>query len=1426
MNWSTFQTYNDSPERAFEILCNQLFENWNKREYNNKLASFCVVNGSGGDGGVESYSTLTNGKIVGLQAKWFLYSISDNQIQQIKKSIETAIKIRPQIFRYIVCIPRDLASDTGRGTNTETKRWETLLEDVRSKHPDLSVELWNETRIIKELQEDSSAGIKKYWFENSEISEDSFSFAFEKSKESWLKTKYVPDLNAYGGIDNYISLTLGEVNKRRELAAISLKITVLCEELDKAILEFKEVLKDKDTELNEELDDILARARLLSSACRTIYAWCIQESVSICDIDRSAFSFDFESRCETINRSHGALHHHFHLSEVTKILRKLSSIDIYQIFDEFNSSVCTSPVLFLGEPGTGKTHGVAASSEKLLNNCIHTPLVIQARNISLNMNWKDIISVTLGLSSNWSEDEIWQAMISMVNRHRFSSVYINSNVKIVPKLLIIVDGIDESAPYEVWNDRIKEAGIITNRYQQVRFCFTSRPFVFSKNLSGITTKRLSTTGDTPIHTLFERYVEAYNITARNYGWLKFALTTPLSLKIFCELNKGKTVEYTKNTDVSLTNLLRNKIDLIENEFAKEEKASIKNQYILRAILVLSDMFLKNKSAEYNDVISNLINNLGASQQQCARILQYLENYGILSPFCKHGEGLKPDVYFYIPGIQGYFDYAMALKLLELYGHPQNIDFKQCSAIENEALYALSVMAMQNHNYLVTRNKTIDHVIDEWSKQDLQFFALRHTSHENGLLFKERSLEIMSENADGLMTITNNLILPLCRDVEHPLGVKLLDEFLFSFELPAQRDLFWSVPSFLRESDGYKWHTMQSIDLDEEEYALTKDDTFNGCPSVYAWSLSTLNNTLRKEYRSNLMRWAKHNPCDFYNLFLKFSLINDPQIKSDLFSILVCLVYDGADAAIIKKASNWMMENVLNPAKVFGIMDVSIRYYAIAIVNKAVMIGLYSSDDVVSYMPPYKSDDYAIALDERALAGTRMRGYSAIEYDLARYVLIDHFESAFSQYGHRDGDQITDLINKVAQLHPEVKNIKNEQFIISAAFAYLLQVGWNEEEFYNFKQKEQGEGIIGGLDIAILRRYTPATHGLQSSVMTVCEKYIWQFRNYMGGFLADRLLYWNNYEPENISDYGLLDDFTIPIQDVEQIDPDNLPEDNPWYIPEPKNVLIESENCSKEEVINSVIHAPNLNWEKWITINNADKQYKINSDTLLALNNYSCFYGSAGVETCIFISSILIDSKDINVLIDKIANDKDLSKRISNPVDWHGGIISSCYITPKEVCWFPWKKRYNSRNAEDFPELSIQSAVDECCYNFPEYGDVYYDIPSAPVRKLLQIVDSNGYLFYDDNKKIKAHYSVSGEKWRTVQNYLLVDKKELLDALQNCGKSLIWILREYRREDGKACEKYGKFYAEKDSSYVGFFKNGEFVVKQINNETLHSTLSQQ
>ena len=107
MNWTKFQTYGIAPDKAFEVLCNQLFENWCKEEYMSNIASIRVVNEDPPSrlglrrsrrwprprpGGVESYAILKDGSIVGLQAKWFPTSMTSNQISQIKNSIKTAKK--------------------------------------------------------------------------------------------------------------------------------------------------------------------------------------------------------------------------------------------------------------------------------------------------------------------------------------------------------------------------------------------------------------------------------------------------------------------------------------------------------------------------------------------------------------------------------------------------------------------------------------------------------------------------------------------------------------------------------------------------------------------------------------------------------------------------------------------------------------------------------------------------------------------------------------------------------------------------------------------------------------------------------------------------------------------------------------------------------------------------------------------------------------------------------------------------------------------------------------------------------------------------------------------------------------------------------------------------------------------------------------
>lgn len=1418
MNWSKFQTHDMAPDKAFEVLCNQLFVNWSTEEYKSDIASTRVVNGAGGDGGVESYAVLKDGSIIGLQAKWFPTSMTSNQITQIKNSIKTAKKVRPEITRYIVCVPRDLASKTAQSKNSEDARWDNMIISVSAEYPDLTVELWNETRLVAELQRPSSSGIFKFWFENAEVSDKSVQYAFEKAKSSWLTTKYAPDLNVFGSIAQTISLFLGDISQRDEQAKTFKKINELCDKYYFAAEAFS-ALCGNYPEITDILTETTSKVNAVAIECLKIIAWYSNETPPNDDVDISTFNIDFDSISDSINQLRDFTRHPLHASEVTKALHKLGEFDFYTLLKDFEQSRHKKSLLFLGAPGTGKTHGIGAMAEKLLTDGIHIPLLIQARNIHESSTWKDIVSNYLGLSANWDEDEIWQALISLANRQMVQEPLLSSETKISPKVIFFVDGLDESSTHERWVDRIRETTAITSIYPQIRFCFTARPTAFKEQIDYAKVERLSNAGDVPTHRLFDEYMHFYNITTQNNGWLKYALNTPLALKLFCEIHQGQTINLSSRAEVSMESLWRKKIEKIENEYCKKNGRPEKNQYVLKAIVFLSEQFVDIERLEHSSLVDELAIELKIATEYAESLVNYLEEYGILSCYCEHGTGLAPDTYFYYPGIQGYFDYASAVHIISQYEHPRNIDFNDCKAIQTNTLNGLAIISIQNYGYLLTQNPTIDVIIDARSREELNLWTLLHADHSTAAKFKEWVLGVMSENADSLITVVNRLVLPLSKDCEHPLGVMLLDKFLNSFETPAQRDIIWSVPGYLRNSVGKRWYQSEKLELEGDDYSLDSEDTHAGCPIIYAWALSSVNNFLRKRYRDRLMKWACLVPEEFYGLFLKFSSVNDPQIKSDLFSVMMCLVYDRADQTLVKNASDWILENILHSDRIDSNRDISIRYYSIAIIKKAITMGILDEQTVIEYMPPYTASSYSITLNKEALSGTRMGGYSAINYDLSRYVLIDHIKQNFNCYSQRDATQFEKLVSSVIAEQPEYTGMTVENFIISAAYAYVLEMGWSAREFYNLDKYKSGKRIIGGVDCSIRGTYNPATHGSQSPVMTVCEKYVWQARNVISGFLCDRLLFGGDNTP--VTDYGLLDDFAIPIQEGHIINPNNIPDDRPWHIPEPECVVLDgSPVCAKEVIIN-VLNAPTLDWKKWILFKNVDRAYRIDSEDLVALDMYSCFYGNAGVETSLFISTILINEEDVPNFADAIIEKSRKTNCVANPPDWNGGIYSSCYITPKEVCWFPWKTRYNPSNAEEFPQFKLDAAVDTCCCNSTEYGDVYFDLPSLPVRDILGITDSDGYLFFNREQNIVAEQSIAGEKWKTYQKYLIANAPNLFEKMNATGKTLVWVMKELRKDSGYAREKFGEFGAERAKSYIGYFSAGHFVIKEIYSEIWNS-----
>lgn len=221
--WNSFNIYGGSYQNSFETLCNQLFERYLSRKYSDSIDEFRVINGTGGDGGIEAYGKLTDGNYIVIQSKWFKQSLGTNELNQIKNSIITALKIRPNIVEYIICIPHDLSSvKIGKGKkptqNSEDIRIKKFESDIIKSFPNIKLTWWFEHVILKELQQNDNEGINKYWFEKEIIHSSFLKDQFNLQKTNlWLKERYVGDLHTRGSIQKLIDKQLYNFSFREKI---------------------------------------------------------------------------------------------------------------------------------------------------------------------------------------------------------------------------------------------------------------------------------------------------------------------------------------------------------------------------------------------------------------------------------------------------------------------------------------------------------------------------------------------------------------------------------------------------------------------------------------------------------------------------------------------------------------------------------------------------------------------------------------------------------------------------------------------------------------------------------------------------------------------------------------------------------------------------------------------------------------------------------------------------------------------------------------------------------------------------------------------------------------------------------------------------------------------------------------------------------
>lgn len=1378
MDWTKFNTHGESCNHAFEVMCNLLFEAWCKKEYG-KHINVIFINGAGGDGGVEAYATLTDGSVVGVQSKWFPDKLEDSQIKQIGASFSTAIKVRPNLSKYIVCIPRDLGSQRmvkggNVSQNTEENRWLKLKESFKAFAPTVEIELWNETRIQEMITWPELVGIYKFWFDNSEIFEEYFELSFNKAINSWARTRYIPDLYSEGYIHQKIQFFLGSksLSKRRYNAwremlerLISLKRSFQ----DLLMLDFPDSDKELVTMIKNDLVTIDEWIAFLENG---------QDSVKRGITPR--FDKDFKLGCtvEAIKNSTLHFHRYFHFHSAEKILENL--VDEFFDFKEFLSEKDSNRLILLGNPGSGKTTGIVSETGLFLENKEHLPILVHAKDFSSGETWASIIEKTLGLSSNWDEKELLFSIQSSAQLGRGDAD--PKQFDVVSKCIICVDGIDESESWDFWKNRIEETEAYKELYPRVKFVFLSRPYVFGDVYKLTYRNDVSSIpyhGDVNPIELCDSYFNAYKITIGNNRWIKTLLRTPLAVKLFCDIYKGTNVENIDNNTTVITKLFRKKIELLEDRFNKQIKKDSKGN-VHTILCEIAELFAAKENLSEKELTERLS---GTITNHLSELLEFLEEEGFIYSFRRQKDDFSPALTYYSWGMQPAFDYLISRKLFDAIDRDEKIDIEYTSGIYE----MLSLIVIEEKGKLLFQIPNIK-IADEVAF-DLVCYTLSSASVNTVAPYREYFKNLLGYSVHQFRELVNHVVIPVSMVEGHPLGAELLDEFLRKFKSSAERDIWWSIPGYLRDNYNAEWRANSEINF--EDITLSENDTSETSPLILAWSLSSVNNEIRQRSRMELITWGINHSDEFWKLFVRMADLDDDQILEDIFAVAYGIALDQfATEEYINGASKWAQANVFSPVGLKRYENSAIRYYSGSIVKIAISRKIEKETLKEVITPPFSYELELPELALEAISAERMGGYKAIDYDLSRYVLCDYLDGFFrTNYKKKalESDSLA-FIEKYKSKY-NIDDLHVDGLIISMAYEYLKNHGWNPDVFWQYDDPENY-----GVDIVIHRTHFPATHGSMSRVMTVAEKNVWLARHHIECVFANEISYrdWSTDGKESyLDDYSYLENFINPYQDY--VNKNHYENEEYWYHLD-LLARLDAENPDDKTIEQWMQDGLIPDFKSWLFDNN---------DLMLLDTFTNAVNEMAGIEEAIWVSTGVIEKKNLPKLIDCLKVYSEERVELQNHSGFHAGQDCRCYCTPQEACVVHPDKEIDASINFQFGDeiLEVKKASARCLSADEMDVEKTFFLPSSYIRNITGITFGDGFEYKDSAGNVIASFFSNGENWGTQQEILLIKKDKLLEALDKTGYTPIWVFRVYKSPSSKSYERYPHILHDTDIAYL-------------------------
>lgn len=1030
MEWSLFQEHGQAPADAFEAFVGQLFERWCQREHGARLASLNFVSGAGGDGGVEAYATLADGAVIGLQAKWFRDSLGENQFSQIRKSIEAALGVRPKITRYCVAIPRNLSDDRqgekgskegaapskgGKASPkkpatkpaakrkeelTQRKRWENLKADVATRWPNLVLDLWDDARLEALLADLGSDGMARYWFARSTIEFDALSSNFERAAQSWLRQVYLPNLHALGQIEEDLERRFGTPGARARWVTTMEGCLETLERVSDTLnrLPRYEFLA-ADVSWSPIAGDVAEAVRVartqagyLIERYRTgAHAETRYSTPGVTAFDRLATVFE---------PLENALENGFVARDILTILNagKDACVEVSRCAAREEGR--WRPVLYSGPPGSGKTHALSDAVRSRLK--LRAPaLLIRGRESDPGRGWAEILRRALDLPT-WELKEILSALEASATRADVERARETRGRGAIPseltRVLIAVDALDESPDPTTWVELMGELEPLLKGRPRILVAMSvrdqlARGLPIGDLKDHVDVVDLPRDGNVSASALFEPYCRAYKIDASATPLVRWALRSPLAVRLFAEEFKGTTVAPTDPADLGIARLLRRKVDRLEGEFRQREGNAWGSAVtpVLWGLRALARASIGEGPglplSRVEEVIrTSLKPTTLLSTPQIVHMLRASVTYGLMDELPNRAANpmaaIEP---WYQPALNVVTDYLIADAAVEALRPslgrsdlPRLPDALLDRA--NARLLAFVMLGLQGFDLLEGGWEADRLDMEERERLQLQVLAALPSSEASS----KRSWvqQRLTSSMPSCRRVLRELVIPVARAPSHPLGPLLVDATLRHRPV-ADRDLFWSGPRVLPSSVAAPWAGVGVEAI--EAVRLDVDDLAEGPPLLLAWGSTTTDREERRRIQKELATWGSARIDRLTMLLDRCADTNDLQMLEHLLAAALGAACLTGGAQRLLGLVEWVGRYVARgtyPQSHF------VRHYLRAIVEYATAVGVPVEASIRAQTWSVRSPPGDLAVLDRAAAtgADAHEGFRPVRGDLAWYVV--------------------------------------------------------------------------------------------------------------------------------------------------------------------------------------------------------------------------------------------------------------------------------------------------------------------------------------------------------------------------------------------------------------------------------------------------------